>query len=225
MKISQNTKNIIFDLGNVIINVDYKLTFNKLQELDTESNIELGLQKLRRTGIFEEYEVAAISSQEFRNRLKSVLRSDVSDNQIDEAWNAMLCDYPPHRIELLKFLKHHYRLFLLSNTNEIHYYAFNQILEQNYGFSNLDLLFEKTYYSFTSKLRKPDFAIYQQVIDENKLNPSETLFIDDLAVNTIAAQQLGIQTHWLQPKEDVCDIFAFPQKNIAQGIDAQIAIF
>ena len=112
------------------------------------------------------------------------------------------------RIALLEKLRHRYRIFLLSNTNALHYTAFQQRLHALTG-KTLEDIFEKTYYSHTANLRKPDAAIYQLVLDENKLDPAETLFIDDTASNFSGAEEAGIQTFHLKNPMTILDIPLF----------------
>jgi len=162
---------------------------------------------LKKAQLFENIETAEISPEQFRTELRKVFEQPVSDEMLDNAWNAMLQDFPTQRIELLQMLKNQFRTFLLSNTNIIHYEAFNKILANNFFYSNLSPLFERDYYSFSCKLRKPDSRIYQSVLTENNLQPTETLFIDDNYENVEAAAKLGIKTHWLQKNETILEIF------------------
>ncbi|MCZ8285071.1 MAG: HAD-IA family hydrolase, partial [Bacteroidia bacterium] len=119
------------------------------------------------------------------------------DDLMLEAWNAMLLDFPLHRLELLKALKSKYRLFLLSNTNETHVREFEASLLNSQGYQNLEPFFEKVYYSCRMGMRKPDTEIFDYVLKENKLVPEETLFIDDTIHHIEGALKTGIQAHLL----------------------------
>ena len=138
--------------------------------------------------------------------MKKNFSNVINNNDIDNAWNAMLLDFPKERLILLAELKKDYRLFLLSNTNEIHINTISKILENNYGFKDLSHLFEKIYYSYKIGLRKPDIKIFQHVLNENGLIPEETLFIDDCATHIDGAKSLGINAYLLKDQETILDI-------------------
>ena len=197
---------IIFDLGGVILNLDYQLTIDAFKALGKEDFDQL-YQQAYQDHIFDQYECGQISSDEFRNYLKSFYRHEVSYQQIDSAWNAMLLDLPPHRLELLRELKRKYRIFLFSNTNEIHYEAFRNGIKERYGREDvLEEIFEKTYYSHRVGCRKPNAEAFQLVLNEQGLEAEKTLFIDDSEQHIVGASQLGIHTHHLT-KGDIVDIF------------------
>lgn len=195
----QNIKNVIFDLGGVILNIDIKKTaaaFTRLGQESFENLFNIG----HAAGFFKEYECGLIDDSGFVNAIKDRFQQKVSDEQVIAAWNALLLDFPPSRIDFLKSIRSKYRLFLFSNTNALHWEAFNLIYQNTFKNGRLDELFEKAYYSHILKMRKPDPASYQVIIDENGLNPAETLFIDDALVNIEGAQKCGIQTvHLLAP--------------------------
>jgi putative hydrolase of the HAD superfamily len=125
--------------------------------------------------------------------------------QVLAAWNVMLLDFPPERVELLKKLKSKYRIFLFSNTNHIHLQHFHQTFRQEFG-SDLDDLFEKAYYSHLIKLRKPDVVAYEYVINDSGINAAETLFIDDAGVNVEGAQKAGLQGFHLTGGKTILDL-------------------
>jgi putative hydrolase of the HAD superfamily len=158
--------------------------------------------------VFDLYEKGLITSDDFRDALNNALKTPVSHDILDAAWNSMLLDLPTARLELLKKLKATHRTFLLSNTNEIHIDWFFNSLQQHFGIPDLSGHFEKVYLSYQIHLRKPDAEIFQYVLDENKLDPAETLFIDDSPQHIEGAKKLGIQTYWLDvKKEDIVDLF------------------
>jgi glucose-1-phosphatase len=200
-------KNIIFDLGGVVLNIDYMLAvkaFNELGLLGFESFFSQAQQKQ----LFDLYEKGQISSADFRNELKKYCKTGVDDTTIDAAWNAMLLDLPKERLELLQRYKNTHRTFLLSNTNAIHIDTFNIYLQKNFNIPDLAGHFEKLYLSYKVGMRKPDAEIFEFVLSENNLNPSETLFIDDSIQHIESANKLGIQTYWLDvKKESIVEIF------------------
>ena len=120
----------------------------------------------------------------------------------------MLLDFPINRIEMLLKLKSKYRLFLLSNTNETHIAQLQTILFNQHGYKNLEPFFEKVYYSCRIGMRKPDKEIFEYVLRENKLDPSETLFIDDSPQHIEGGRKSDIQSHFLSKEKDVVDLIS-----------------
>lgn len=188
---------IIFDLGGVIINLRYQNTidaFSKLCGFDVSSLYTQHQQ----VALFDQYETGQISSADFRDGMRSLLGITCDDATIDRAWNAMLLDIPPSRIELLQALARRKRIFLLSNTNEIHKAECDRIFAETVAIANPDLtlssLFERAYYSHEVGDRKPHPQLFQRVIDEQGLIPSETLFIEDTLQHIQGAASVGLQT-------------------------------
>ncbi len=203
----KNYKNIIFDLGGVILNIDYSLTVDEFIELGITDFNKLFTQA-KQNHFFDLVDKGSISSDDFRTEMKKHLKSSVEDYKIDEAWNAMLLDLPNERLDLLSQIKTTHRIFLLSNTNKIHIDAFHLYLEKDFGIPDLSAYFEKMYFSYKVGMRKPDAEIFKLVLHENNLQPHETLFIDDSVQHIEGAKKLGIETYWLDTtKESITDIF------------------
>lgn len=202
----KNIKNVIFDLGGVIINIDMPLTFKAFAQLAPNKDIPNYTYNYQ-APIFKQYEVGAISSAEFRDGLRDLIGEPLTDTQIDDAWNAMLLDIPAQRMDLLLDLKEQYRTFLFSNTNAIHYDAFNKVVESEFGEPTLDKYFERTYYSHIMQQRKPDAASFRTILDDNGLLATETLFLDDTPGHLEGAKTLGIQTELVSPENDILTIF------------------
>lgn len=182
----------IFDLGGVIINIDPMLTIRALQE---NSPIDTAFKDLSHP-LHLAYEKGEISGQVFRNELSKI--TGVPIEKIDYCWNALLQDVPQQRVALIVKLRQKYPLYLLSNTNDIHIPAVHQIFERETGIRHLDELFDKVYLSYEMGKRKPEMACFEQVIEENALNPSTTLFIDDSESNIEGARNVGLQTLHIQ---------------------------
>jgi len=198
-------KNIIFDFGGVIIDISHENVENAFGEFGVRNFEEL-FNKAIQSELFQKLETGQIADQEFRDTLRSLTDLEVSDNILDETWNKIIGEYHPPRIELLKLIKSNYRIFLLSNTNHIHFEFYINKFKQEYGY-NFKSLFEKTYWSFKIGLRKPDFAPYIHVLKDKGLIPQQTLFIDDSIQNTIAAQKLNIRTIHLDQGTEITDLF------------------
>ncbi len=188
-------KNIIFDLGNVIINVNSVLTAQAMKELGFK-DFEKSYTLFKQTDLFDRLEKGEITPDFLRNELRKHLVNHVTDEEFDRAWGAMLLDFPKERIDLIKNLREKYNIYLLSNTNEIHYNQYMQDFKEEHGF-DFNSLFVKPYYSHQVGHRKPDSKIYEHVIADSNLVPKESLFIDDLKINIDAAKEAGLQTIWL----------------------------
>jgi len=156
---------------------------------------------------FMDYEKGLLTDEAFRDHVREVLNMDCQDDELDSYWNAMLLDIPAERLQLLEELKKKYRVFLLSNTNEIHLKKFNQILNAAHGRDSMDYYFHKAYYSHRMKMRKPDTEIFEFVLKENQLNASQTLFLDDNLSNLQGAAQVGIQTFHVEKPELIFSLF------------------
>ena len=194
-------KNIIFDFGDIFINLDKEATYKEMAKLGV-SNISEEM-----IAVYHQYEKGLISTDEFVNFYHQ--KFNISNESLKNAWNAILLDFPETRLAFLKELAESkkYRLFLLSNTNDLHI----SWIQDNWGmelYNEFKNYFEKFYLSHEINFRKPDNNIYEFVLRENKLVAEETLFVDDLEINTEAAKSLGIHVWNLIPgKEDVVELF------------------
>jgi epoxide hydrolase-like predicted phosphatase len=202
-----NIKNVIFDLGGVILNIDFKKTEQAFNQLGLE-NFSDHISQYHISDFFEKYETGKIDDLQFVEGITELIGKPTESEKIIAAWNALLLDFPPERIALLKKLKSKYRTFLLSNTNYIHYKEYQKRLFELYGVY-LEDLFEKAYYSHAVQLRKPHADIFSLVVKENNLDPSETLFIDDTASNFVEAEKLGIQIYHLAHGSSITDMELF----------------
>lgn len=198
-------KNIIFDLGGVIINLDNRRT--------EEAFTALGVRNFRdyfghgfAASFFKEYEIGRITDQEFVQSIRQLGGiGQVPDKEIIRSWNALLLDFPVERVQLLKELGQAYRIFLFSNTNALHLTALRQIWADSIGGAPLDDYFEKTYYSHLMGMRKPDRQSFEYILKENDLKGQETLFVDDAIVNVEGAEQAGLKGLFLRPGISLLD--------------------
>ncbi|MBE9464687.1 HAD family hydrolase [Dyadobacter subterraneus] len=198
-------KNIVFDLGDVILNIDVPLASSNFGKLSGKEQHEV-LTLFKEKELFRLFETGLVDEDAFRNMVREVLEfPEWSEEIIDTAWNSLLLDIPPARIELIKELGKKYRLFLLSNTSSIHIKEVNKILHAASGVEKLDDLFEKVYLSYEMGKMKPDPAIYLQVLEESGLVAEETLFLDDNPDNITAASKLGIDTILVQKPVTILD--------------------
>src|ERR1700682_4580197 len=151
-----NIKNIIFDLGGVIMDIDVKQTLHAFSRLGIK-NIENYFGHGFAASFFSDHEAGRITDEDFLKEIKKLLTVEVSDEAVIDAWNALLLRFPPERILLLKEIRSRYRLFLFSNTNTIHYNKFREIYRNSFS-GELDDLFAKAYYSHSLGHRKPDIT-------------------------------------------------------------------
>jgi len=198
---------VIFDLGGVILNIDYQLTVDAFKALGVPNFDEMYTQA-QQSELFDLLETGKISPDAFRTGMRNFLPEGVSDAQIDTAWNALLLDLPKERLEVLRKVQSLKRTFLLSNTNAIHYQQYCADLNRVFGFSSLANFFEKDYYSFEMGQRKPDVAIFETVIREQGLVPSKTLFIDDSIQHIHGARKAGLIAHHLTGGATIVDLFS-----------------
>jgi glucose-1-phosphatase len=198
-------KNIIFDLGGVIINLDIPRTieeFNKLSDIPFEQIFTQAQQ----IDIFDKFDKGLISDFDFFTELRKHLRFKGRDEEMLQAWNAMLLDVPKKRLDLLIRLRLPYRTFLLSNTNETHITAFEKELYRRHGIKNFNEYFEAVYYSCRTRMRKPDKEIFEMILRKHKLNPEETIFIDDSIQHVKGAGECGIKSYLLAKNMEVEDL-------------------
>jgi len=203
-------KNIIFDFGGVICDLDIKKTERKFQEFGPLRSPNTRNEK-EQAAMWEDLvgslETAAITPEEFRQAIREFYLSSPSDKAIDDAWNALLTGIPESRIRLLKDISSRYRIFLLSNSNRIHYQHFVEEFQQKSGYLNFDGLFEKAYFSFEVHIRKPSKEIFRLVLNNHGLVAGETLFIDDTLEHVLAAIHEGIIGYHLKDGADLASLF------------------
>jgi putative hydrolase of the HAD superfamily len=188
---TNNYDNIIFDLGGVIIDIEPEKIREGLADRHLRQ-LESAMPKLHKNRTFEDFETGRLSPDKFRESIRKAFREDLPDRHIDAAWNLLLLNFPGENIAVLKALQKTHRLFLLSNTNIIHYQAYAPQLVTEHGLSFKDI-FEKEYYSFDLGMRKPDTKIFEHVLEDSRLKPEKTLFVDDTKENIEAAESLGIK--------------------------------
>ena len=197
-------KNIIFDLGGVILNIDLRKTQDAFAALGVK-NIDEVFRMGHIDSFFKSYETGAIDDAAFIASVQNLAGIKLAPEIVIEAWNALLIDFPPERINFLKKIRSKYRLFLLSNTSALHHTRFHEIFKQEFD-GSLDDLFDKAYYSHIIKLHKPDTASYKLIIDENQLNAGETLFIDDSEANVEGAERAGLRGLHLANGKTILDL-------------------
>lgn len=197
---------IIFDFGGVLINIDYQATINAFEKLGGNDFNTLYTQA-NQSHLFDRLETGEISPQHFINQLLELLPPSTPPKKVVHAWNTMILDIPLSAIELLDSLKNKYKLYLLSNTNQIH---IDKALIELSKVTNrpLDDFFDKVYLSHEVKLRKPNTSIFEFVITDQNLEPEKTLFIDDSIQHIKGAEKVGLKTYHLSNQKDLYSLFS-----------------
>lgn len=197
-------KNIVFDLGRVLLNLDFDASIREFQNLGLKNVVTP--RQTYADEVFYRLETGLVTPEQFRNRIREILQNPAaSDEQIDKAWTAMILDIPANRVNLLLKLKNSYRVILYSNTNKIHIDKLCKDFRDEHGIE-FNSLFHDIFYSFEIHDRKPAVSSFEKVIQLSGINPSESLFIDDLEVNIEGARQTGLKTFWLQAGMEICDV-------------------
>lgn len=201
----QQIKNIIFDLGGVLLDIDYHKTADAFKKLGFADFDEMYGQ-FKANEVFESLETGTISNEAFLNHIISLAPRPVTSTEVTTAWNAMLLDFRTESLVFLEAISTKYNLFLLSNTNAIHLEKFRQIFTEQTGKATLDSYFSTAWYSHLIGKRKPYPGTYQYVMDLAGLEPSATLFIDDSSNNITGAARTGLATYLLKPGEKIEDL-------------------
>ena len=200
----KNFKNILFDFGAVLYNIDYQLTINAFKDLGFH-HFENMFSQNKINSFFADFERGHITDEMFYDILIKESLAPIEPQDIKNAWNKMLLGYRMKSFAYLETLKEKYTLYLLSNTNSIHYRHFTDEFKNSKEDRTTDSYFTKAWYSHEIGYRKPDQSCYEFILETGGLKAEETLFIDDTAANLIAAAKLGIQTHLMLAEERIED--------------------
>ena len=202
---TKGIKNLLIDFGGVLIDLNRQRCIDNFKQLGLE-NIDEYLNVYHQKGLFLDQEKGLITPAQFRDQIRELLGRTVSDEKIDAVWNSFLVGIPRHKLELLLKLRDHYVVYLLSNTNQIHWdWSCKNAFP--YRTFRVDDYFEKKYLSFEMKMAKPDLNIFEAVLEDANILPEETFFIDDSEANCLTAQSLGITTYTPTEGEDWSHLF------------------
>ncbi len=200
-------KNLIFDLGGVILDLDVPKTIGEFARVSGLTPEEVA-HRFRYSDGFLKYERGEIGDVEFRDFVRELYAVSIPDDDLDACWNAMLLGIPADKLALLLTLRRKYTVFLLSNTNTIHLnYINSMILPPSDAVPSLDSYFDRAYYSHFMGKRKPEREIFEQVLDENRLLAQESLFLDDNAENIEGARIVGLQTAYVNTPDFILKYF------------------
>jgi glucose-1-phosphatase len=193
----QEIKNIIFDLGGVLLDIDFEQSQKAFRRLGIKGFGEM-VSPFHGNHLFQQLEMG-METPLFYQQFRALTGSELSNEKIEQAWCALLLGFRTVSVERLNVIKSKYKIYLLSNTNEIHLQHIHQMFRRQFKGQELDDCFDAAYYSHRIQLRKPDTKAWQYVIEQHNLQVGETLFIDDGTANIEAARSLGLQTIQLLP--------------------------
>ena len=195
----KDIKNILFDLGGVLYHIDYNLTKKAFEKLGV-NDFNTYYSQQQQNELFDNLETGKISSKEFISKMLEILPSSSEEDVVD-AWNALLIGFTKENINLLKYLSGKYKLYLLSNTNAIHIEKINNDLQDLFGYTALNEFFIKTYLSHEIGRRKPDIETFEWLLKDAGIKAEETLFIEDSVQHIESAKKTGIKTvMWVSNK-------------------------
>lgn len=199
-------KNLLLDLGGVVLNVDYHKMVDVFKEYGI-MDFDKHFTQAKQVEIVDKFEEGKCSIEEFRNGIRDLVKVDLTDAQIDKAWFSMILDLPKERIELIGLLKLKYNVYLFSNTNELHIELLKKRYEEEFGFDIFQMLFTKAYFSNEIKMRKPHPESFQWLLNDAEIKAEETLFIEDSPQHIEGAKKVGLNTYWLTGGETINDLY------------------
>ena len=206
MKNAPDADFLIFDLGNVIIDIDYQKSMQLIkQEISNEFHEKVDGFYL--TDFHKDYEVGRINSDEFRQAVRAYFQQDWSDEKVDELWNSLLLKIPVERLELISKLREKFQVGVLSNTNLIHINAVNRILQNDHSLQNFDPIFDWVFLSHEMGLAKPSAEIYEKMLVDLGTSGDRVVFFDDLIANVEGAKEVGIQAVHVTGPQVIFDYF------------------
>jgi glucose-1-phosphatase len=205
--ILQGIDAIIFDFGNVFIDLDYPKVIRRFSEV-AKKNEKLIEELVVTNPILQEFEVGAVAPDEFRWKVNNLLGTSLMDDDFDDIWNSMLKEVPPHRMEMLLKVGEKYKTYILSNSNVLHEIAFDEMILEATGKESLRDFVNDVYFSHEIGLRKPNQDCYQHVIEDIDNYASRMLFLDDRLDNVEAARQSGMKAiQILNPDQQLKELF------------------
>ena len=201
----QNIKNIIFDLGNVLFDLELPNIEHGFRQLFGADYAKAGAE-LKKNQIFELYETGGLSTEEFVDAIRMSVTPHLLPEQVIGVWNSIFRTMPTERFDMLLRLRQNYKVFLLSNINDLHANWIDDYMLREHGMDGFQsIYFDGVYYSHLIRLRKPNADAYEYVLADAEIKAEESVFIDDLQVNTAAAANVGIHTIWHDGEMDIIE--------------------
>ena len=200
----KDIKVLLFDLGGVVIDIDPSITINALKSMSKKSSEDFNAldykyykEESSLLNFFFEYEKGNINDDKFRDGIRKFANLDLSNNKIDRIWNYVIVKINKDLLDVVLSLKNRYKIMILSNTNFIHKVYYDKLVVDIYG-KNLKQLFDKVFYSYEIRSRKPELEIYQKVIDGSSYSGKEILFFDDMKKNLEIPEIIGMKTYHVE---------------------------
>ena len=200
----KDIKVLLFDLGGVVIDIDPSITINTLKSMSKKSSEDFNAldykyykEESSLLNFFFEYEKGNINDDKFRDGIRKFANFDLSNDKIDHIWNYVIVKINKDLLDVVLSLKNRYKIMILSNTNFIHKVYYDKLVVDIYG-KNLKQLFDKVFYSYEIRSRKPELEIYQKVIDESSYSGKEILFFDDMKKNLEIPKIIGMKTYHVE---------------------------
>jgi glucose-1-phosphatase len=204
-KNTKNMKNLILDFGGIIYRISHQKQQKAFADYGVKHFDKLYSQALQ-SPFFANLERGKVTEEGFKNEVRTMIGQQISDSEIDHLWNSILVGFSDEAVRLLERLRHSYNLFLLSNTNILHYKIFTKEFIELYGY-DFNTLFSKAYWSFKMGMRKPDNEIFRYIMEENDLSYEDSVFIDDTEANILAAEDAGLKSVLLSNDKTLSDLF------------------
>lgn len=198
-------KNIFLDFGGVILNIDFNKTQSAFEQLGVKDFNNFYSQS-HASPVFELLETGKITAEEFYERFRNIVNLSLTNEQIKNSWNSLLINFIPESLQWIEINSKKFDLYLISNTNEIHYQAFMKMYNKQTGKTDFNKLFKKAYYSHELGLRKPHKEIYETILKNENLKKEETILIDDTLKNIEGAIAVGWHAIHLTPPIKLCDV-------------------
>ncbi|MBO7180293.1 MAG: HAD family phosphatase [Bacteroidales bacterium] len=199
-------KNLLLDMGGVILDVSYQRVIETFKSYGIE-NFDKVYTQAKQVEIIDLFEEGKCTAEEFRDGIRKLVGKELSDEQIDKAWFSMILEIPRDVIQLLGVLKLKYRLFLFSNTNVLHIEYLKKEFERQLGFDLFNCVFDKAFFSNEIHHRKPHPESFKYVLEQAGIEAEETLFIDDSKQHLEGASKVGLNTYWLTNGETLIDLY------------------
>ena len=201
----KKVKALLFDLGGVIVDLDYKKTANAFENIGLQ-NAEKAYSQFNQTDLFNLFEIGHISSEEFLAEIQSEITNQVSLSEITKAWNSMIIGFQHSKLEKIKKLSEQVPCYLLSNTNEIHLSYIEQLL-QEMGFKHFLNIFESCYFSHQIGKRKPHKETFEWVLNQMNYDAQDVLFIEDSPQHIEGAKSAKLNTFYFKKDSSLSDIY------------------
>ena len=201
----QTVKNIIFDFGNVLFDLDLPKIEQGLRH-HFGAQYEQATAQLHKNKVFDLYETGGLSSEEFLDAIRMAVTPHVSQDEIKAVWNSIFVEMPRQRFDLLLQLRQRYNVFMLSNINELHADWIDDYMLRVHNIDGFQsIYFDAVYYSHLIRLRKPNLEAYEYVLSDAEIKAEESVFIDDLVPNIEAAERVGIRGIWHEPGTEITE--------------------